>query len=89
MLQSSQLILNQSCEDQELQVNKNKKHPYNQTVRLVSTFGSGSFAQGGLPIKSDGGSECWALPLTLKYKKKFLFLTTLEYIFCQTEAPEV
>ena len=44
---------------------------------------------GGLPIKSDGGSECWALPLTLKYKKKFLFLTTLEYIFCKTEAPEV
>ena len=43
----------------------------------------------GLPIKSDGGSECWALPLTLKYKKKFLFLTTLEYIFCKTEAPEV
>ena len=44
--------------------------------------------QGGLPIKSDGGSECWALPLTLKYKK-ILFLTTLEYNFCKTEAPEV
>ena len=47
------------------------------------------FPGGGLPIKSDGGSECWALPLTLKYKKTILFLTTLEYNFCKIEAPEV
>ena len=44
--------------------------------------------QGGLSIKSDGGSECWALRLTLKYKK-ILFLTTLEYNFCKAEAPEI
>ena len=44
--------------------------------------------QGGLPIKSSGGSECWALPLTTKYKK-ISFLITLEYNLCKTEAPEI
>ena len=58
-------------------------------VEMIRCAGEVPAQGGGLPIKSDGGSECWALPLTLKYKKKFLFLTTLEYIFCKTEAPEV
>ena len=47
-----------------------------------------NYHQGGLPIKCDGGSECWAIPLTLKYKR-FLFLTTLEYNVCRNETPEV
>ena len=48
---------------------------------MTIPYNGGNIPGGGLPIKSDGGSECWVLPLTLKYKKKFLFLTTLEYIF--------
>ena len=43
----------------------------------------------GLPIKSDGGSECWALPLTLKYKKNNPNFDNPEYNLCKTEAPEV
>ena len=42
---------------------------------------------GGLPIKRDGGSECWALSLTLKYKKKDPIFDTLEYNFFQNWGP--
>ena len=41
----------------------------------------------GLSIKSDGGSKCWALHLTQNIKNPIL--TTMEYNFCKTEAPEL
>ena len=39
-------------------------------------------------VMGGGGSECWTLPLTLKYKKNPIQFTTIEYNFCKPEAPE-
>ena len=45
--------------------------------------------QGLTSNKNGRGSECWALPLTLKNKGIPIQLTTLEFNFWKTEAHEV
>ena len=74
MLQSSKLILNQSCQDgKNFEVNKNAKHPYNQTVRLVSTFGSGSCVSGFGSSPKVETAAVSSLGLTQKWKLRTRF----------------